>query len=245
MMRCNATPVSWLRLERYCLGELDAHERGTIEEHLAACAACAACAEAIARDGRAGPKLSGALASGAEGGRYAPRRARGAPRGRVAARVLSTLAIAAALFLIVRERRVPDDGGVRDDVSVPAARIKGGSVALSLVRDDAVHLVANGVYRDGDRVKALVTCPPGTVADWDLVVYERGEASFPLERVHGFACGNEVPMPGAFALNGGEPLTVCVAWAEEGSVDREALRRNGPPSDHAGACVTLRPAEAP
>ncbi|MBM4321484.1 MAG: hypothetical protein FJ125_16460, partial [Deltaproteobacteria bacterium] len=54
---CNGQPLSWLRLERYHLGELDAGERRDIGEHLALCPACRACLERITGDRRELPPL--------------------------------------------------------------------------------------------------------------------------------------------------------------------------------------------
>ncbi|MGH7293845.1 MAG: zf-HC2 domain-containing protein, partial [Polyangiaceae bacterium] len=48
--RCTAEPISWLRLERYHLGELRGAERQAIADHLAACEACAACLARIEQD---------------------------------------------------------------------------------------------------------------------------------------------------------------------------------------------------
>ena len=48
--RCTGTPVSWLRLERYHLGEIRGRERAVVAEHLAACPACAACLARIEQD---------------------------------------------------------------------------------------------------------------------------------------------------------------------------------------------------
>ena len=48
--RCKGEPVSWLRLERYHLGELDGAERAQIEAHLAGCAACTEALASLAQD---------------------------------------------------------------------------------------------------------------------------------------------------------------------------------------------------
>ncbi|HEY6463790.1 MAG TPA: zf-HC2 domain-containing protein, partial [Polyangiaceae bacterium] len=48
--RCTGEAVSWLRLERYHLGELAEHERRTIDAHLAGCPACASCLARIVED---------------------------------------------------------------------------------------------------------------------------------------------------------------------------------------------------
>jgi hypothetical protein len=45
---CTGTPVSWLRLERFVLGELSDEEARAVDAHLQACPACQACADACA-----------------------------------------------------------------------------------------------------------------------------------------------------------------------------------------------------
>src|SRR6476619_6611196 len=57
-MSCISEPISWLRLERYHLGQLDAAERARVAEHLLACPACGAClAHLAAGDAVALPPL--------------------------------------------------------------------------------------------------------------------------------------------------------------------------------------------
>ncbi len=76
---------------------------------------------------------------------------------------------------------------------VLAALAVAAVILFVLGRDDeGVIAEAGGVYRDGDRWKALVTCPAGMRAAWDLVVFEHGEAAFPLEPQPDLACGNAV-----------------------------------------------------
>ncbi len=211
-MSCTSTPISWLRLERYHLGEVDASERKEIASHLASCAAC---------------KRAFAEITGEEVVVRGPWLTR--PR---AALAMSALAIAAAIFFVIgRTPRVPEDPG--------GTRIKGNDVALTLVTEgESVLPEAGGPYRDGDRFKALVTCPPGMQATWDLVVYENDQASFPLTTVSDLSCGNQVALPGAFKVTGHERMTVCLVWAD-GAIDREAIRRTKPANVR---CVTLEPA---
>jgi hypothetical protein len=94
-------------------------------------------------------------------------------------------------------------------------------VAFTLVRDDGERISGpDGLYRDGDRFKAAITCPPGGGVGFDVVVREGDRESFPLAPVTHFACGNEVPVPGAFRLTGHADETVCLVWNESGAVDR-------------------------
>ena len=58
--------------------------------------------------------------------------------------------------------------------------MKGDAIAFTLVRDDDERIAGDaGVYRDGDRFKALVTCPPGRSVAFDVVVYRRGRRVVP------------------------------------------------------------------
>jgi hypothetical protein len=229
--RCIGEPISWLRLERYHLGEGDAAERASVAEHLAACGACAACLARIEADGAvAVPPLA------------APERAQPAPsaRGRRVALLTGGLALAAAVALLVASRPKPRDGDVPGDVPPTGSRVKGDGVAFALVRDDSERIVeAGGAFHDGDRFKALVTCPPAMTASFDLVVYDATGAAFPLAPAAGVACGNDVALPGAFRLTGSSDETVCLAWSTDGGVDRNALSLGEPPPGSSALCKRL------
>jgi hypothetical protein len=226
---CAGTPVSWLRLERYHAGEADGAERRAIDEHLAGCEACAACLRRI-RDDEAI-----ALAPLPLPARPPPRLLR--PAFRRAAALAPALA-AAALLVFVGGRR---PGGPDD--AAPGGRAKGDDVGFALVREgEGPAVEAGGVYRDGERFKALVTCPPEMRAGWDVVVFERGEASFPLEAQPDLACGNGVALPGAFRLTGRERMTICLVWGERGPVDRAELGVKGPRALDRARCLELEPA---
>ena len=85
-------PVSWLRLERYALGELDPAERVTIAEHLSTCGRCRARADLIAEDSsRELPPLPAA-----------PTRPPAPAKRRYTAWLALALAGAAALVLVIR-----------------------------------------------------------------------------------------------------------------------------------------------
>jgi hypothetical protein len=233
---CTGTPISWLRLERYHAGEADGAERRAIDEHVAGCEACARCLRHVRDDdaGRALPPLPVAAGPGRRVGRPVALLA-----ARRAGALGAALAAAAAVALAWGRR----DGAAPADPA-PGGRAKGDEVGLALVREggDAVA-DEGGSYSDGERFKALVTCPPAMRAGWDLVVYERREASFPLAPRAELACGNGVPLPGAFQLTGREPLTVCLAWGERGGeVDRAELRASGPGRLARAVCRTLAPA---
>lgn len=210
--RCTGQPIPWLRLERYHLGELGPDERSRIEQHLATCPACKACLERIEGDEAVAlPPLP------------SPMPARRVVRMRWPMQIgtlVATLAAAAAVGLAMRTSH-PADG---ERVALQGARVKGDGIAFSLVRDDGMRVDgAEGVYRDGDRFKAIVTCAPGAGGAFDVVVYDASSASFPLDPSVGLACGNDVPLPGAFRLTGAGDQTVCLVWNASGSVDRSTL----------------------
>jgi hypothetical protein len=225
MSACIDTPISWLRLERYELGEVDEEERAAIAAHLGACEVCAACLASIKADTRELPSLEVTRRKSAV---VIPWR-----------RVLpaaGALAAAAAIVLIMR-RPVTETPGLTGD------RIKGNDIAFSLVHEgEGVADEAGTTYHDGERFKALVTCPPGMHATFDLVAYEGTEAAFPLEAQSDLECGNSVAMQGAFRMTGHEPMTVCLVWSDGMTIDRAAIDRTAPALlDHA-LCKALTPA---
>ena len=220
---CTGVPVSWLRLEEYRLGGLPEDQRREVAAHLASCAACAACEARIEADeGVALPPL-------------VHRASR--TRARRVFTVAGPLAAAAALLLAIGHAwRAPVEE------TPGTSRAKGGSVAFTLVRDDGERVSeASGVFRDGDRFKAIVTCPPSMSARFDLVVIDAEGTSFPLEAGGPLGCGNEVPLPGAFRLTGAAGERVCLVWSEDGPVDRGALLRTGTPAEGRSLCKDLAP----
>ena len=219
MTTCISQPISWLRLEQYALDELT-EGRDEIAAHLAACEACRACLARIESDAKLDlPPLPATATATATVVRPAWRRALVASG--------SALALAAAAVLAIGRVTAPppDDG----------ERVKGAAIAFSLVRDDdALIAEAGGTYKDGDRFKAIVTCPPGARLRFDLVVYDGAGAQFPLDPAQPLACGNEVPMRGAFRLTGTAPLRVCLVWSEN-DLERNELLRAGNQAAFEGA----------
>jgi anti-sigma factor RsiW len=208
--RCKGEPVSWLRIERYHLGEVQEGERRLIAEHLGSCEACAACLALIERED-ATPLPAIALP--------APKRAARTHRSARMAVSLGALAAAAMLVIALRDARQESVQRLSGE-----SRLKGDAVAFSLVRDDGERFAgATGVYGDKDRFKAVVTCPPGASLAFDLVVYDDGGAAFPIPPAPELACGNDVPVPGAFRLTGSAEERVCVAWSEGAPVNRAKL----------------------
>ncbi len=217
--QCIGEPVSWLRLEQYALGE--SKHGPQIAAHLEGCAACRATFARIAADAAALPPLPAARVRPA---------ARPMSWRRAALGAGGALALAASVVLAVRRPPPPATG----------ERVKGAEIGFTLVRDDdTLFAEAGGRFRDGDRFKALVSCAPGTRARFDVVVYDDDGASFPLEVPSEVACGNAVPLPGAFVLRGSRAAEVCLVW-DDAPPDRAALRRRGfDPSRPRAACKRL------
>jgi hypothetical protein len=221
---CVGEPISWLLLERHALGELSGDERRAIDAHLAACPACASCLAETAR-----PLPLPALAIPVRTRRW---RFHGWSRRLLLA---GTGAMAAALAVVLLAR--------------PPARwptqptVKGGAgAAIELVRerDGAVEHDAR-TFAPGDRWKVLVTCPAERLLFWDVAVIDGGGSpSFPLSPAAPLACGNHVPLPGAFRLSAANRAEVCLFLAAD-PIDRGSLPRP------ASACVQLRldPARGP
>jgi hypothetical protein len=220
--RCIDVPVSWLRLERYHLGEVSAEERAQSAAHLAACAACAESYASLERDDAVAlPALPEVVRAGRRGVRSIGARAR------LGVMVAGGLALAAAAVLGVGQgwRHGVGPGGVTGG---GGDGVKGDAIAFSLVREDSERIEgAAGIYRDGDRFKAVVTCSPSMDVTFDVVVYDETGASFPLAPAR-VACGNEVPLPGAFRLTGSGVETVCLAWEVGRAPERGALAGRAP-----------------
>ncbi len=209
-VRCTSEPVSWLRLERHHRGELPVPEGLEIDGHLAACPACAACLATI-RDDEAVPLPPLRLAAAAR-----------RPVSRAGRWAAAMGALAAVGAVVLALHTGPEDGGVVARSSRVYA--KGGALSFSLVREDGQRIDGDaGGYRDGERFRALVTCAPGAATYFDVVVYDEGGAAFPLAPADAFACGNDVPLPGAFRLTGRGDEEVCLVWSESGAVDRAVV----------------------
>lgn len=239
-LSCIGTPISWLRLELHHAGELaSAEERAAITAHLATCDACAACLAQIEAEAalplRPLPVLP--LPAPLPASRRVSLLRRLAPP-------LAALAVAAGVLLVLGRGSHSGSEGRRSDLDPGAARTKGGDVAFVLVRDDdSLVAEAGGSYRDGDRWKALVSCPAGMRASWDLVVFEHGDVEFPFAAPGDLTCGNDVPLGGAFRTTGHDAMTVCLVWSDGAMVDRDALRRASPEVLPHASCKRL--VEAP
>jgi hypothetical protein len=219
---CVGEPVSWLRLERFALGELEGAAAQSVSEHVATCPACRGCLEQIGPIDLPPVRVP------------APAAARpwwSWPRLAWAGALLTA---AAVLVLILAGRR---DGAPA--VAERHVRVKGGELTVSVVRERAglVDLDAT-TFRTGDRLKLRITCTPAAVGvplHAEVVVFQGG-ASFPVPPAHLF-CDNDVTLPGAFRITDAAPATVCLAIGEH-PPDRTAIARRGPHGPGLG-CVPL------
>jgi hypothetical protein len=220
MTACIGEPISWLRLEQFAMSRKDA----AIGAHVEKCEACRACLGEIERDVVALPPLA-------------------VPEAKPARRPFwqrfvlpAGLAVAAAAILLFVVRPRPTEQHRAHDIS----QVKGlGTVELGLVRE------RSGVIREdartfaaGDRWKVLVTCAADKAASVDVFVLENGapQPDFPLDPVR-ITCGNNIALPGAFAITGDKLNNVCVQVSTDGPPDRGDLTA----TKRGTACVTVSP----
>jgi hypothetical protein len=235
---CTGEPISWLRLERYRLGELPGPERDSVVAHLGACPVCAACL-AEANRPVAMPPLPAPTA--------APLFSRIRPGllGQTTAGAMLRIAFALTALVLLM---LP--GGKSNQVARLASQtepgVKGGEVTVALVRE------RNGIVEHGattfapeDRWKVLVTCPMQQVLFWDLAVVDGDHVTFPLQPSTPIACGNHVALPGAFRLAADHIVEVCLVWGSD-PVDRVGLSAMDAKSlMGSGICAPLQPANTP
>lgn len=249
MSPCIGEPISYLRLERYALHELPAPEEQVVRAHLARCEACRACFAQTqqACELPALPELSPARVAQPARRTQASalaqlgERVRGwlAPaRVRAGLSLAGALAAAAAAWLALR----PHVGPGLEPPRLRAARlgVKGGELAIELVRKHGAALAEPSRFAPGDAFKVLLTCPPPGAPHVDVVVYQAGAAYFPLEATTLAHCGNRIALPGAFSLDGAQPAAVC-AIVSDTPVARAALARGPAALTEMSVCITVIP----
>jgi hypothetical protein len=152
---------------------------------------------------------------------------------------LGLVAAAAALVLALLPQ-------LSKDSRPPAARvrIKGGELAIALVREHAATLANDpSVFAAGDRFEVRLSCPADLQVHWDVVVFQAGEAFFPLQPEAPLHCANGVTLPGAFELTGSAAASVCVQIDAARPIDRERVKRDGLSAlSQSSACTALTPA---
>jgi hypothetical protein len=241
MTEAACLPVSWLRLERYALGDVAEAERKQIADHLAGCARCRACADQIANDARELPPLPAAVAA-ATSRAPLPAPVPAHRRWRVGWRqAFAGAALAAAAVVLVARHGEPP-ALVRKSAGPRVIAVKGGEVTVELVRerDDSVAWEPTA-FAPGDRFKLLLTCPPPLRLHVDLVVLQDDGPAFPGPPSV-IACGNRVPVPPAFRITGAGHATVCAAVDPLAPPPRAALAAGDMPATGPHACLRLEPA---
>lgn len=240
MAAADCTPVSWLRLERYALGELDAGQRGDIAAHLATCARCRACADRIAAEAESelpplpAPSPTTPVPPAVPGARAWPWRFK--PRQHGLAALAAGLALVAAV-LVLRPRQAAHVAGAR------VVAVKGGEIAVELVREHGGSIAWEPTsFGAGDRLKLLVTCAAPLEVQADIVVVQSDGPVFvgPPARI---ACGNRVPVPPAFRITGPGAARVCVLLDATDPPPRVVLPDGTIPASVAHACVSLERAD--
>jgi hypothetical protein len=232
---CVGEPISWLRLERYELGELPQGERAQVAEHLQRCPACRACFAEIEAV-RELPELR--LPA-----RRIPQPSAAEPRLRWPLWLTGFAGALAALALLFMPR-----GGEGPGLEPPASskRVKGGELALELVRLDAQGRQREpDRFEPSDRFKILLTCPPQLRAHAQAVIYQAGQAYFPLEPQGLSRCGNRIALSGAFQLDGTEPVLVCTAISEAAAPARTQLEKGPDSLPELSVCTRVHAADSP
>lgn len=221
MEAVSCVPVSWLRLERYALGELGPDERTNIAGHLASCPGCRARADLIAGDGgRELPPLPPA------------------PTARTTTRHPGWLAFAvgaaAAVLLVVWARPA--------DEPQPSGRrlaVKGGEVTIELVRERAGSIAWEPTsFTADDRFKLLLTCAPPLHVYADLVVLQSDGPAFPGAAAL-VGCGNRIPLPISFRISGPGDASICVALDPDAPPARARLAGGEPAAPGPHLCLHL------
>jgi hypothetical protein len=223
--KCRGTPISFLVLERYLLGDLDVPKRESVRQHLEGCPACATALGELEHDTRAfslpeAPRESQLL-------RFTRTMSPFAGAG-------ASLALAAATLLYLR----PHEDG--EEASL--MRSKGAGVVLSLESEDGALEAGTppAVSPRGSALRAFVTCPANLHVTFQLVVFDDSGASSPIAPAS-VACGNRVALPGAFRLTGDDTKDICVVWHDASALVRPFARREELPLEQ-HTCVRVNPA---
>ena len=211
MNTCVDTPISWLRLESYFLGELDQASSTVIESHVEACDACRSCLQSIQAEQHL--PLPGLEVPAP---RESLREKLGAWFQWPGLSLTAATAVAVVAAVIWVEPQTTDTGWSGQGV-------KGDGLVSSLIRERGGRITKDpSGFVSGDRFKLVLTCAPPQTLHWDVAVYQGGEVFFPLEggQAH---CENNFALPGAFTLTGDQGAEICLVTDQEGPILREGL----------------------
>ncbi len=200
---CIDTPISWFKLDKRVTGQLDPVEDARIENHLQQCYACRSSWDDVQTTTR----------------ELRPLVTPSSPPESIIERLRRWLwpaalvpALAAIVIVVLIGRQRPGDVGTLQGAG---GLIKGGKPTLSLLREHRGDVATDpAVYVSGDRFRILVSCDSPTTSEWDVVVYQDGEAYFPFDSGQTMACGNETAIPGAFRVTGSSPVTICLVLGQ-------------------------------
>jgi hypothetical protein len=219
MNPCTASPISWLKLEQYHLGELSEQEARAVAGHLDRCPACAACSALITGDGIVLSPLPSPEPSSSP-----VQRLTSLPLLRPLAAGLAVAATALLILALLPDSKKPLDRGAVNQGSITA---KGGEISMTLVRERAGQIERRPAgYASGDRFTMKVTAPGSEPYRWDVAVFQGDEVFFPYDNETALEPGNQTPVPGAFRLTGTSPTTVCFI-AGDPLPTRRTIRREG------------------
>jgi hypothetical protein len=145
-------------------------------------------------------------------------------------------ASAAALLLVLRLA----------ETTSPSARvrIKGGELALEIVREHAGGTGLDpGQITGGDRFQIRVSCPAGAAMYWDVIIFQAGKRYFSLAAATRLTCANAITLPGAFSLDGADEARVCVVMQRAEPFARDRLAHVDETAlPEARACAVIKPA---
>ena len=256
----DSRPVSWPVLEAYALGELDDGEAAQVEAHLADDEASRRCLAMIREQQdrplpplpEMAPRTAGAEASASLPDDRTPARAASRWRrigdwlkqrwsGQNIGWSMAAAGVAVAVLALVVLGRGSQNDPAGAGWPAPRAVVKGGDVlVLGVVRERSGAITHDpSGFSPRDRFKLVITCEPGAEVMGQVVVYQDGEASFPLGEASRPGCGNRVAIPGAFRITGEGPAAVCLAYSLDAPPSRSALASGL--GNHPAVCVSLSP----
>ena len=205
-------PISWLLLERYALGEVSPEERADVEARLAESETDRACLAQIRADSSQLPPLPAPSSAGGAVRAITPAKLR--PKVQVMAFAGALCAAAVALLVVLKPRQPQPTPNPEAVPALPTDDgVKGSEVFLHLISDrQGDH---PRTFTVGERFKLELSCPPSLGGSLRLFVFQGEQVFEPLPLGAPLACGNLVPWPGAFALDGTDAADICVSWARE------------------------------